>query len=119
MKRAAIEQMMKQNNISTIGLIYNETDALGVYCELKSGYLCDYEGHRVNRTRDIWGYVSYADYGKGYLEPHKVKFDELNKQWDTIIVSGGLVMAQDVIYQFQFSDGSTYIGKLDNEKRIL
>lgn len=75
MKRLEIEQMMKQQGQKTIGIIYNESDELGVYCELKNGFLYDYTGHRVDRKRDIWGYLKYEDLGKGYREPIKVKFE--------------------------------------------
>lgn len=75
MKRLEIEQMMKQQGQKTIGIVYNENDELGVYCELKNGFLYDYTGHRVDRKKDIWGYLKYEDLGKGYREPIKVKFE--------------------------------------------
>lgn len=76
MKRADIEQMMKQQGKKFISLVYKETDPLGMLCEMKSGYLCDYTGHRVDRTMDIWGTLEYKDFGKGYKEPYKVKFEK-------------------------------------------
>ena len=75
MKRLDIENIMKEQGQKSIGLIYKETDKLGVYCELKGGYLCDYTGHRVDRKMDIWGYVKFEDLGKGYREPIRIKFE--------------------------------------------
>ena len=75
MKRIDIEAMMKEQGIKFIALVYKETDQLGVFCELKNGYLTDYTGHRVARKMDIWGYLKFEDLGKGYREPIRVKFD--------------------------------------------
>lgn len=80
MLRADIEAMMKESGEKTIAIVYNENDPLGMYCELKNGILCDYTGHRVNRKVNIWGRLKYKDFGKGYCEPYRVKFD---KQRDT------------------------------------
>lgn len=75
MYRVEIEAMMKAVGKKCLGIVYNETDKLGVFCELKNGILYDYTGHRVNRKINIWGYIAYKDFGKGYLEGYKVKFD--------------------------------------------
>ena len=40
-------------------LVLNDTDKLGIRCELKAGYLCDFNGHRVDRKKDIWGYMEW------------------------------------------------------------
>ena len=76
MKRIEIERLMKSRGQKTIDLVYNEDDQLGVYCELKGGYLCDYTGHRVNRNVNVWGYLDFQYRGKRYREPTRVKFDE-------------------------------------------
>ena len=75
MKRAEIEQKMKAAHLSSIGLVYKQGDPYGVYCELKGGYLCDYTGHRVNRSLNIWGYVQYINGA-----PHQVSFEEMNNE---------------------------------------
>ena len=75
MKRIDIEAMMKEQGRKCIALVYKETDPLGVFCELKNGYLTDYTGHRVDRKMDIWGYLKFEDLGKGYREGVRVKFD--------------------------------------------
>ena len=75
MKRIDIEAMMKEQGRKCIALVYKETDPLGVFCELKSGYLCDHTGHSVDRKMDICGYLKFEDLGKGYKEPVRVKFD--------------------------------------------
>lgn len=79
MKRIEIETMMKSRGQKTIDLVYNEHDALGIYCELKNGYLYDYTGHRVNRNIDIWGFLDFQYRGKRYREPVRIKFDEDNQ----------------------------------------
>ena len=75
MKRIDIEAMMKEQGLKSIDLVYKETDPLGMFCELKNGYLYDYTGHRIDRKIDIWGYLKFEDLGKGYKEPVRVKFD--------------------------------------------
>lgn len=64
MMRKEIEALMKQKGWKTIVLIMNESDPLGVYCELQGGFLQDFTGHRVNRTHNIWGYLNFEQ-GKG------------------------------------------------------
>lgn len=59
MKREQIEQLMKEQKITQIDIIYKETDKLGVYCMLKNGKLYDYTNHVVNRKTDIWGYLKW------------------------------------------------------------
>ena len=66
MLRSDIECFMKENNMKMITLIYNESDTIGIYCELKGGYLCDYRGHRVNRKKDIWGWLEWTGNGNAY-----------------------------------------------------
>lgn len=61
MKREQIEQLMKQEKINNIDIIYNETDKLAVYCMLKNGKLYDYTAHVVNRKADIWGYLKWEN----------------------------------------------------------
>lgn len=73
MKRADIEQWLKKNGQNTIVLVYNQTDKLGVYCELKGGFLCDYTGHRVNRAANIWGFVAWEN-----GQPSHIPFEEVN-----------------------------------------
>ena len=67
MLRSDIECFMKENNMKIITLIYNESDTIGIYCELKGGYLCDYNGHRVNRKKDIWGWIEWTGNGNANL----------------------------------------------------
>lgn len=74
MYRKEIEEKLKAAGQKDIGIIYNKDDNLGVYCELKGGFLTDYTGHRVDRKKDIWGYISY-DFTGGYPKPVRVKFD--------------------------------------------
>ena len=59
MIRADLEKIMKERDIKTISLIFNENDKLGKYCYLQSGILMDYTGHRVDRKKDIWGYMEW------------------------------------------------------------
>lgn len=61
MKREQIEQLMKEQKITQIDIIYNETDKLGVYCSLHGGKLYDYTNHVVNRKVDIWGYLKWEN----------------------------------------------------------
>ena len=67
MLRSDIECFMKENNMKIITLIYNESDTIGIYCELKGGYLCDYNGHRVDRKKDIWGWIEWTGNGNANL----------------------------------------------------
>lgn len=57
MLRAEIETYMRENGLKNINLVYNEDDDLAVYCFLQGGYLVDYSGHRVDRKKNIWGYM--------------------------------------------------------------
>ena len=57
--RADVEKFMSKNNMTSIVLVLNDTDKLGIRCELKAGYLCDFNGHRVDRKKDIWGYMEW------------------------------------------------------------
>lgn len=61
MLRAEIETYMKTNNMKHINLVYNENDKLAVYCFLQGGYLVDYSGHRVDRKKNIWGYMVFEN----------------------------------------------------------
>ena len=63
MLRKDIEVMMKTKKQKSITLVYNKNDKLGMYCSLSGGYLVDCWGHRVDRNKDIWGYIEYD--GKG------------------------------------------------------
>lgn len=63
MKRNEIEAYMKAHDWHNVALVYHESDALGIYCELKGGFLCDYTGHRVDRNLDVYGFVAY-DHGE-------------------------------------------------------
>lgn len=63
MLRKDIEVMMKTKKQKSITLVYNKNDKLGMYCFLSSGYLVDCWGHRVDRNKDIWGYIEWD--GKG------------------------------------------------------
>ena len=67
MLRSEIESFMKQNNMTFITIVYNATDELGVYCDLRSGYLYDYTGHRVDRKKDIWGWIEWTGNGNANL----------------------------------------------------
>lgn len=62
MLRVEIEDYMKKNNLRTIDIVYNESDKLGVYTYLSSdGFLKDYTNHRVDRKRNIWGYLEWVN----------------------------------------------------------
>ena len=71
MLRKEIEDLMKINKQKRIDLMFNREDTIGIYCFLQGGYLMDYTGHRVDRKRDIWGYIEWD--GKGNAD--KVSFD--------------------------------------------
>lgn len=55
MKRADIEQYMKNKGLSQIDLVLSADDRLAIYCNLKNGKLYDYTNHVVDRKIDIWG----------------------------------------------------------------
>ena len=61
MLRKDIENYMTQNKMSQIDLIFNENDALAVYCTLSSGVLMDYNRKRIDRKKNIWGYRKWAN----------------------------------------------------------
>lgn len=61
MKRAEIEQYMKNKGLSQIDLILNADDHLAMYCMLKGGKLNDYTGHVVDRKIDIWGRLEWEN----------------------------------------------------------
>lgn len=63
MLRADIEKLMKSKNQKIITLVYNKNDKFGMYCFLQGGYLVDCYGHRVDRKKDIWGFIEWD--GKG------------------------------------------------------
>ena len=63
MLRKDIELQMKKDGRKTISLVYEKNAALGMACSLQGGYLVDCWGHRVDRKKDIWGYIEYD--GKG------------------------------------------------------
>lgn len=61
MLRADIEKLLKSKKQTQIDLILNEKDLLAIYCTLQNGYLTDYTGHRVDRKKDIWGYLKWEN----------------------------------------------------------
>lgn len=61
MLRKEIEQYMKDNGLTQIDLIINESDKLAIYCSLKNGTLKDYTDHVVNRKINIWGRLEWKD----------------------------------------------------------
>ncbi len=61
MLRKEIELYMKQNKISQIDLILNESDKLAIYCSLQGGVLKDYTNHVVDRKKDIWGFLKWEN----------------------------------------------------------
>ena len=61
MLRKDIELYMKQNKISHIDLVLNESDELGIYCFLSGGILKDYTNHVVDRKKDIWGFLKWEN----------------------------------------------------------
>lgn len=63
MLRADIEKFMKENKMDNITLMYDENSRLGTYCFISSGYLVDYTAHRVDRKKDIFGWVKWDDKG--------------------------------------------------------
>lgn len=63
MLRVDIEKLMKLKNQKTIILVYNKNDKLGMYCSLQGGYLVDCDGHRVDRKKDIWGFMEWDNNG--------------------------------------------------------
>lgn len=60
MLRAELEVKMKNENKEHIAIIFNEGE-LGVLCFLKGGILMDYTNHRVDRKKNIWGYVDWQN----------------------------------------------------------
>jgi len=69
MLRQELELKMKEKKMEHIAIVFNEGE-LGVLCYLKSGILMDYTNHRVDRKKNIWGYVWWKD-GK----PFQVAFE--------------------------------------------
>ena len=69
MLRKDIEQMMKTKGQKNIVLLLNENDKLGMLCSLSGGYLIDCWGHRVDRKKDIWGYIDYSSNNVGIRKP--------------------------------------------------
>lgn len=63
MLRKDIEAMLKKADRKTISLVYEKDAALAMACSLQGGYLMDCWGHRVDRKKDIWGYLEWD--GKG------------------------------------------------------
>ena len=61
MLRKEIEQYMKRNGLTQIDLVINKEDKLAVYCTLKNGTLKDYTDHVVDRKKDIWGRLVWAE----------------------------------------------------------
>lgn len=76
MQRKDIELLMKKAGVDHIALVYNETDPLGMHCQLKAGFLCDCYGHRVPVKQNIWGVVVFED-GKPVRYPIEEKIDEI------------------------------------------
>lgn len=70
MLRADIEKMMKAKGQKQIDLVY-EKGKRAMYCFLQGGYLVDCWGKRVDRKKDIWGYIEWD--GKGNAD--RVSFD--------------------------------------------
>lgn len=69
MLRKDIEQMMKTKGQKNIVLVLDENDELGILCSLSGGYLMDCWGHRVDRKKDIWGYIDYSGNNIGIRKP--------------------------------------------------
>lgn len=69
MLRKDIEQMMKTKGQKNIVLVLDENDKLGMLCSLSGGYLIDCWGHRVDRKKDIWGYIDYNSGNIGIRKP--------------------------------------------------
>ena len=69
MLRKEIEQAMKEKGQKSIVLVINESDELGILCSLTGGYLTDCWGHRVDRKKDIWGYIDYHSGNVGIRKP--------------------------------------------------
>lgn len=63
---------MKKNNLKHLAIVLNESDKLGKLCFLSGGFLVDYTGHRVDRKKNIWGFIKY-DNGK----PIRVAWESL------------------------------------------
>jgi len=59
--RIDIETYMKKNNLKHIVIVLNESDKLGKLCFLTGGFLTDYTNHRVDRKKEIWGYIDFKD----------------------------------------------------------
>ena len=86
MLRKDIETMMKAKGKKSIVIIYNKNDRLGMYCFLQGGYLMDCWGHRVDRKKDIWGFMEFD--GKGNAD--RVDFNLTER---TPCLRGGLPCA--------------------------
>lgn len=67
MLRKEIEQWMKENKVTQIDLVINESDKLAIYCSLKNGTLKDYTDHVVDRKKNIWGRLVWKN-GKSTRE---------------------------------------------------
>lgn len=61
MLRKNIEELMKQRGLKTIVIVINENDKLGMLCSLQGGVLIDCYAHRVDRKKDIWGFISFEN----------------------------------------------------------
>ena len=60
MLRKDVETYMKAHNLTTMVIVINENDRLGLSVSLHSGYLYnDYTGSRVDRKTPIWGYITF------------------------------------------------------------
>lgn len=61
MMRSELEARMKQLGLKHIVIVVDEHDPLGMFCELKGGFLVDYTGHRIDRKKNIWGYLTWPN----------------------------------------------------------
>lgn len=76
MTRQNIEVYMKENNLTQLDIYMTKDSSNSIYCSLKSGFLTDYQNHRLDRNADIYGFAQYD--GKGNV--YKISFDDTSNR---------------------------------------
>lgn len=76
MKRKEIETLMKKAGAKYISLVFNETDQLGMLCQMQNGALCDCWGSRISLKQDVWGIIVHEQ-GKPVHYPIEEKINEV------------------------------------------
>lgn len=76
MTRKELETLMKAAKKEYVAVVYNETDPLGMLCQMKGGILHDCWGHRVPIKQNIWGVIMFEN-GKPVRYPIEEKINEV------------------------------------------